>query len=65
MGAEVTEPLSEAAWVQWRTTVDLTEGRHLITVRAVDPRGRVQTPERRPPRPDGATGHHTIEVVAG
>lgn len=60
--AELTVPLSDRAWVQWRTEVDLEPGRHRVRVRATDGTGEVQTEERRPPRPDGATGHHDVVV---
>ncbi|MBW3664115.1 MAG: molybdopterin-dependent oxidoreductase [Actinobacteria bacterium] len=63
--AELSQPLSEAAWVQWRAEASLpSPGSHLISVRATDGTGTVQTDERVPPRPDGATGHHTIRVTA-
>jgi DMSO/TMAO reductase YedYZ molybdopterin-dependent catalytic subunit len=62
--ARLSEPLSEAAWVQWVTAVDLTPGPHSLSVRAIDGDGRVQTAEQAPPRPDGATGHHRVDVVA-
>src|SRR3990172_8819761 len=56
----LTEPLSSRAWVQWRASVDLTAGEHTVSVRAMDGTGYTQTADRVPPRPDGATGHHTI-----
>lgn len=61
---EVAEPLGDSSWVQWRITVDLADGEHLLAVRATDGTGQVQTAERSRPRPDGATGHHTIRVSA-
>jgi DMSO/TMAO reductase YedYZ molybdopterin-dependent catalytic subunit len=62
--ARLSEPLSEAAWVQWVTRVDLAPGPHSLWVRAIDGDGRVQTSRRAPPRPDGASGHHRVDVVA-
>jgi DMSO/TMAO reductase YedYZ molybdopterin-dependent catalytic subunit len=62
--AELTEPLSDKAWVQWKAVLDATEGDHTLTVRATDGTGETQTAEVRPPAPDGATGHHTIEFTA-
>jgi DMSO/TMAO reductase YedYZ molybdopterin-dependent catalytic subunit len=59
---ETTEPLAEAAWVQWRRTVDLAAGEHLVRVRMIDGRGRLQVERRSPPPPAGATGHHTIRL---
>lgn len=64
--AEVATPLSDATWVQWRAEVVLPDpGSHLLRVRAVDGEGTVQTERVAPPRPDGATGLHTIRVAAG
>jgi hypothetical protein len=61
---EITDPLSQASWVQWRTEVDLAAGDHTLEVRATDGTGRAQTEEQAPPRPDGATGYHRITVTA-
>jgi hypothetical protein len=60
--AELSNPLNEASWVQWLLTWDATPGRHRITVRATDGEGAVQTEERTRPAPDGARGHHSVEV---
>jgi DMSO/TMAO reductase YedYZ molybdopterin-dependent catalytic subunit len=62
--AELSEPLSEAAWVQWKLpwTTPADGGRHRIRVRATDGDGVVQTDEVTPPRPDGARGYHQVEV---
>ena len=61
--AVLSEPLDDAAWRQWRWAWDAGPGRHRLRVRATDGDGEVQTERRAPPRPDGATGHHTIDVV--
>jgi hypothetical protein len=63
--AEITEPLSAEAWVQWRFAVPLTQGDHEVQVRATDERGVTQTEVRRPPAPNGATGHHTVRFRVG
>ena len=61
--AELSEPLSDNAWVQWRVDWDAAdEGRHTIRCRATDGEGNTQTEEVRPPAPDGATGWHNIRV---
>ena len=60
--AELSEALSEDAWVQWRATLELPEGPSFLQVRATNGRGETQTSERTDPRPDGATGWHTIRV---
>ncbi|OFW66911.1 MAG: hypothetical protein A2Z12_01060 [Actinobacteria bacterium RBG_16_68_21] len=62
-GAEITEPLSSTAWVQWMATIDLAPGRYQVQVRATDGTGVVQTSETQAPRPDGATGYHTTSVT--
>jgi hypothetical protein len=41
---------------------DATPGPHTLAVRATDGRSDVQTDRAQRPDPDGATGHHTIEV---
>lgn len=62
--AEVSEPLSENAWVQWKLDSELSMGNHTISVRATDGSGFTQTEPRVSPRPNGAEGWHTIEVKA-
>jgi hypothetical protein len=61
---ELTEPLSEDAWVQWRLGVDLVPGEHRAEVRATDGAGAVQAARYVPPAPDGAEGYDTIRVTA-
>ncbi|MEU7914985.1 molybdopterin-dependent oxidoreductase [Microbispora bryophytorum] len=51
-------------WRQWSLDLDLTPGRHTISVRATDATGYTQTADELPPAPDGATGYHTITVTA-
>ena len=60
--AELSNPLAAAAWVQWLLAWDATPGEHRISVRATDGEGVVQTEERTRPAPDGARGHHGVEV---
>ncbi|MCB2223549.1 MAG: molybdopterin-dependent oxidoreductase [Actinobacteria bacterium] len=61
--AEVSVPLSDQAWVQWRATAALEPGGHRVEVRATDGDGGVQTDVVRPPAPDGATGHHMVSFT--
>lgn len=63
MPADLSEPLSSKAWVQWRARPALSAGERLLTVRVTDGTGAIQTEERRSPRPDGATGLHRITVT--
>jgi DMSO/TMAO reductase YedYZ molybdopterin-dependent catalytic subunit len=62
--AELSEPLSEDAWVQWKVDWDAAEeGRHVLRCRATDGEGETQTEEINPPAPNGATGWHTQRIV--
>ncbi|CAN5642701.1 molybdopterin-dependent oxidoreductase [soil metagenome] len=63
--AQVSLALSDAAWVQWRATIDVPAGAHSLRVRATDGTGTVQDSRRTPPAPDGARGYHEIRVAAG
>jgi DMSO/TMAO reductase YedYZ molybdopterin-dependent catalytic subunit len=58
----ISPPLSPLTWVLWRIAWDYTPGRYQISVRAYDGQGQLQRSEKRSPRPDGATGLHTISV---
>ncbi len=61
--AQLKRPLSPYSWVHWAVAWRPTAaGRYTLTVRAVDGRGEVQTAQRSPTAPDGASGWHTIEV---
>jgi DMSO/TMAO reductase YedYZ molybdopterin-dependent catalytic subunit len=62
--AELSVPLNDATWVQWRLPWQAdARGPHDIRVRATDGDGVVQTDTVTAPAPDGARGHHTISVV--
>ena len=66
--AQRSVPISNATWVQWLFPWDAAAagpGAHTIEVRATDGTGAVQTADRTPPAPDGARGHHTIQVRVG
>jgi DMSO/TMAO reductase YedYZ molybdopterin-dependent catalytic subunit len=62
---ELSQPLSDDTWIQWKRDWQATAGRHTIQVRATDGLGDVQTADRTRPAPDGARGHHTIDVQVG
>jgi DMSO/TMAO reductase YedYZ molybdopterin-dependent catalytic subunit len=62
--AQLSVPLSTAAWIQWRVALDAPAGPHTLQVRATDGTGETQTSERTPPAPDGARGYHTIRFTA-
>jgi DMSO/TMAO reductase YedYZ molybdopterin-dependent catalytic subunit len=63
--AEISTPISDATWVQWLYRWDATPGDHTLRVRATDGDGVVQTADVTEPAPDGARGHHTIQVRVG
>ena len=63
MEAILPEELAIDTWRQWHLEYDFTPGPHTIAVRATDRTGYTQTSEIVPPRPDGATGYHTVQVV--
>jgi len=62
--AELSEPLSGDAWVQWKIVLDVAPGDHQLTVRATDGEGVVQTDVPQSAAPDGATGHHSITFTS-
>lgn len=59
---QLTVPLSDSTWVQWRLDWDATPGRHEIRVRATDGDFETQTAQVSTPAPDGATGWHRVVV---
>jgi DMSO/TMAO reductase YedYZ molybdopterin-dependent catalytic subunit len=60
--AEISAQISDATWVQWLFRWAATPGNHSLSVRATDGKGDVQTAKVTRPAPDGARGHHTIDV---
>ena len=62
--AELTTPLSDQAWVQWKVDHPVAAGRHLVEVRATDGTGETQTADLQAPAPNGATGYHDITFTA-
>jgi hypothetical protein len=60
--AKIRRPLGPYTWVLWSATLDLTDGEHLLTVRATDGAGVVQSDRERPPLPDGASGFAVVRV---
>ncbi|GLB63059.1 putative oxidoreductase [Dietzia sp. NCCP-2495] len=63
--ARLSTAYSADTWRMWSFDWSAEPGLHTLYVRATDGRGEVQTQERRPPVPDGATGWHsrTFRVV--
>ncbi len=62
--AQLSVPLSDYSWVQWRVAADLAAGGHTLRVRATDGTGATQAIERTTPAPDGARGYHEVRVNA-
>jgi DMSO/TMAO reductase YedYZ molybdopterin-dependent catalytic subunit len=62
LAAELGIADTEDTWRQWVLRWRAVPGPHMLTVRATDGTGELQTEEVAPPFPDGATGYHTIEV---
>ncbi len=62
--ATLAARLDVDCWRQWFLRWEAAPGRHVIAVRATDGRGEVQTDERTPLAPDGASGRHTVVVTA-
>ncbi len=60
--AELSQPISDATWVQFAYRWPATPGSHLLRVRATDGTGTLQSAEVSRPDPDGARGYHTVSV---
>jgi len=58
--ATLADAISADTWRQWKWTWDAPAGSHTLRVRATDANGLVQTSDRQPVAPDGATGLHEI-----
>ncbi len=50
-------------WRQWVWGWDARPGLHRLEVRSTDMTGETQPGTRRPPKPDGATGWHSVTVT--
>jgi DMSO/TMAO reductase YedYZ molybdopterin-dependent catalytic subunit len=62
--ARLSPEVDADLWRQWVVPYDFAPGRHSITVRATSADGDVQPEARMSPFPSGATGWHSIQVVA-
>jgi DMSO/TMAO reductase YedYZ molybdopterin-dependent catalytic subunit len=62
--ADLSVPLADTSWVQWKLDVSMPSGGHTLVVRATDGTGALQAEQRTPPAPDGARGWHQIRVLA-
>lgn len=61
--ADLGLEMTDHAWRQWKHAWEPpSPGQYRISVRATDGDGDTQTADISRPAPDGATGHHTIDV---
>ncbi len=63
--AKLGPEVSANCWRQWWIEWDLAEGETVFECRATDSSGYVQTAERVPVAPDGATGYHARVLFVG
>ena len=63
--ARLKPPLGPYTWVLWDYTWEpkALRGKVELQARATDGDGVFQTPDERPPYPDGATGYHRVTVT--
>ena len=61
--AQLAGASNDSTWAQWLLRWDAQSGDHVLRCRATDGTGETQTARRSDPRPDGATGHHTIRIT--
>ena len=62
----LSEPLSAFTWVSWDAVVEPNaQGPMVLSVRAVDGQGVVQTPIESGVYPDGKTGRHKVRISIG
>ncbi|WP_104526936.1 molybdopterin-dependent oxidoreductase [Blastococcus saxobsidens] len=62
--ADLSPQVDADLWRQWVLPYDFAPGRHEVTVRATSADGETQTEERARPKPDGASGWHSIQVIS-
>ena len=59
----LSDSIGDDSWSQWGAELEFTTGRQVVEVRATDKSGYTQTEERVDPRPDGATGWHSVTLT--
>jgi hypothetical protein len=60
--AQLKAPFSDIIWRSWRYAWQATPGNHVVTVRATDGSGVLQSAESLPPHPSGASGWQTLNL---
>ncbi|RCH58275.1 molybdopterin-binding oxidoreductase, partial [Streptomyces sp. SDr-06] len=63
MRADLAAEDTTDTWRQWSLPWKATPGGHTLTVRATDRTGQVQTDQRAPTIPDGASGRHSVVIT--
>lgn len=61
--ARLSSTTSTQLWRQWHLPWEAASGEHVLTVRAVDGRGRTQSGKSYPPYPNASSGWHSVRVV--
>ena len=61
--AELSPQTTTDTWRRFRWIWPATPGPHTLRVRATDGTGAIQTDRETSVVPDGATGHHTVEIT--
>jgi hypothetical protein len=59
---EAGSDLTDLTWRPWRYVWQPAAGGHVVTVRATDGSGLLQSAESLPPHPSGASGWHTLRL---
>ncbi len=59
----LSDSIGDDSWSQWGAKLEFTTGPQVVEVRATDKSGYTQTEERTDPRPDGATGWHSVTLT--
>lgn len=62
--ATLKRPFSQLTWVLWEIAWQPQPAHYTIVVRAIDMQGNVQDPRIQPTLPNGASGYHSINIVA-
>jgi DMSO/TMAO reductase YedYZ molybdopterin-dependent catalytic subunit len=63
--ARLSNPISDATWVQWQLDWTAVAGDHTVRVRATDRTGETQSGTATRPDPDGARGWHVVTFTVG
>jgi hypothetical protein len=61
--ATLKQPLSDLTWVLWEMPWKPSAGNYVVTARAIDGQGNVQSPVNAPPLPNGSSGYHNVRVT--